>query len=121
MSYNPNQLAFLKALADRIRGVTYRGVFLVADGQISFIAADDLYRLQDAVVEGIASQGKLPSHSVTGGYTQMNEAVTSYDPEKEVIVLIDSVMEIMSREKIEKAVEAIANAPTSQEQTDHST
>lgn len=118
MNYNPNQNLFLKALADAIKHIKYRGVFIVAEGRITFTSADDLCRIQDAVIEGIAGQGKLPSHSVTGGYLQINEAVKYYNPDIEVVILIDDTMEIMSREKIENAVIAIANTPTPPVQTD---
>jgi hypothetical protein len=109
MNYNPNQNLFLKALADAIKDIKYRGVFVVAEGRITFTSADDLYRIEDAVVEGIASQGKLPSNSLVGGYQQINETLKVYNPETEVVILIDSVIEIMSREKIENAVMEIGN------------
>lgn len=109
-TYNPNQVNFIKAIADAIAEIKERGAFIVSEGGVSFLPFDGLRRIQDAAIEGIASQGKLPSQALTMGYAHLNNIVKAYDPEKEVVVCVDSACEITSREQWTKAAEDLASS-----------
>jgi hypothetical protein len=88
-----NQQAFFRALWDSASQNKHKGVFLVEEGTIAFSTLDNLKRFRDA----------LPLRD-RSGHNNIIDVVEQSNPEIEIVLAIAGDVQLISREKLEKAI-----------------